>query len=477
MRRLLATVAALAVGIPATAVDSICAGEPAKAQDEVDDFARRLEGQNAAPAGQVFDRAAIQAALSADAALVGWLDFASEAKKTDADGEHWAFVLRAKGEPVVVRLRGSGAGGRWAEADTRLSCDLRAALQSPSSHWRSLAGCLRKQRFDPLAGHLEAHDGLPAVRQLIVLPSAALAGVPAEAFADGFTVSYALSGTLFARHRNQPKPQTVGLLALADPAFGGGEDCKWKPPPGTLLEIEGLRKLFAGASVKPLVLTGSQASEQRLNDLARTGKLGRYRFLHLATHGSVDDRFPLRSAIILSRDLLPGHGKQLDAGLPVLDGRLTAEEVLRQWHLNAELVTLSGWQSGLGKYERGEGFVGFAQALLLAGSRSVCLSLWKVDDTATALLMVRFYENLLGKRERLKGPMGKAAALTEAKAWLRGLTRNEAMKRAAKMSDGVVRGPGPQLPAAVVPVAGGKEDRPYAHPYYWAAFVLIGDPD
>jgi CHAT domain-containing protein len=68
-------------------------------------------------------------------------------------------------------------------------------------------------------------------------------------------------------------------------------------------------------------------------------------------------------------------GKQLEAGLPVFDGRLTAEEVLRSWHLDSELVTLSACQTALGKYERGEGFVGFAQALLLAGSRSVCLSL------------------------------------------------------------------------------------------------------
>jgi CHAT domain-containing protein len=169
--------------------------------------------------------------------------------------------------------------------------------------------------------------------------------------------------------------------------------------------------------------------------------------------------------------------------LPVFDGRLTAEEVLRQWHLNAELVTLSACQSALGKHEGGESFVGFAQALILAGSRSVCLSLWKVDDTATALLMERFYENLLGKREGLKEPMGKADALADAKAWLRGLSREEAMQRAANMSDGVARGKRPKLPAASVPevkvsdAAKTEVDRPYAHPYYWAAFVLIGDPD
>jgi CHAT domain-containing protein len=83
--------------------------------------------------------------------------------------------------------------------------------------------------------------------------------------------------------------------------------------------------------------------------------------------------------------------------------------VLEQWHLNAELVTLSACQTALGKYERGEGFVGFAQALILSGSRSVCLSLWKVDDAATALLMERFYQNLLGKREGLSSLLRPSA--------------------------------------------------------------------
>ncbi len=69
--------------------------------------------------------------------------------------------------------------------------------------------------------------------------------------------------------------------------------------------------------------------------------------------------------------------------------------------------------------------MGFTQALLMSGTRSVCLSLWKVDDTATALLMQRFYANLLGRRTGLTAPMPKAEALREAKTWLRGLRRSE----------------------------------------------------
>jgi CHAT domain-containing protein len=167
------------------------------------------------------------------------------------------------------------------------------------------------------------------------------------------------------------------------------------------------------------------------------------------------------------------------SGQPIPDGRLEAEEALQRWNLHCDLVTLSACQTALGKYERGEGFVGFAQSLILCGARSVCLSLWKVDDTATALLMERFYQNLLGKREGLDKPMAKAAALAEAKAWLRNLPREEAVKRAASLTEGVSRGKGAaKLSPLHVPATSAKaDDPPFAHPYYWAAFVLVGHAD
>jgi hypothetical protein len=278
----------------------------------------------------------------------------------------------------------------------------------------------------------------------------------------------------------EPAPQALAEKRQTDQwlaSRGSGED-KWERLPNTRYEVEALRDVFGRAGA--VVLLDSDASEQQLHDRATHSVLGKCRYIHLATHGEANDRFPLRSALILSQDRLPDPGKQLDAGRPVFDGELTAEEILQQWNLNADLVTLSACQTALGKYEGGEGFVGFAQALTLAGSRAVCLSLWNVNDTATALLMKRFYENMLGRRTGLKAPMTKAAALAEAKVWLRGLSPDEALKLTAKFTKGDVRGKGAERMELVQHVGSkenGPRDHPYSHPYYWAAFVLFGECD
>jgi CHAT domain-containing protein len=78
------------------------------------------------------------------------------------------------------------------------------------------------------------------------------------------------------------------------------------------------------------------------------GSLGKVRYLHLATHGTVNWTSPCRPAIILSRDRLPDPGKQLDAGRPVYTGRLTAAAVLWDWNLDADLVTQWACETGLG---------------------------------------------------------------------------------------------------------------------------------
>jgi CHAT domain-containing protein len=281
----------------------------------------------------------------------------------------------------------------------------------------------------------------------------------------------------------RPAPEAIAanreLSNVLVAARGGSED--FPPLPGTRSEVQALAQLFQ-ADHRPIrILLGSDASEPTLDRLAVAGELERYGFLHLATHGVIDEGAPARSAVILTQTGLPDPLEQALSHQPAFDGRLTVREIQRTWNLHAELVTLSACETALGREAGGEGFVGFTQALLISGARSVCLSLWKVDDTATALLMQRFYANLLGRHGGLTGPMAKAEALREAKAWLRGLRRPEVLALTAELSGGVARGKGaqgrqPVEPAAAVP-AGGDNDRPYAPPHFWAAFVLAGDPD
>src|SRR5262249_39141404 len=153
---------------------------------------------------------------------------------------------------------------------------------------------------------------------------------------------------------------------------------------------------------------GPDASEPTLEALRADGRLGSFAVIHLATHGRIDDRAPMRSRLLLSPVGLTDPATDPATDGPTYDGALTAGEVLGTWRLNAELLTLSACRSGLGRHGGGEGFVGFAQAFFLAGARSLVVSLWEVDDRATALVMARFYGNWLGKGPGPGRPMSKA---------------------------------------------------------------------
>ena len=308
--------------------------------------------------------------------------------------------------------------------------------------------------------------------------------IPVEVWRDGRSSRRDLApGKLGVVFDPRPAPEAIAanraINKVLVAARGGDDD--FAPLPGTRYEVEALARLFKSDDHPTRILLAADASEPELDRLAASGELGRFGFIHLATHGVIDEDVPRRSAVILTQTGLPDPLEQALRQKPIFDGRLSVREIQHGWGLKAELVTLSACETALGRDAGGEGFVGFTQALLMSGARSVCLSLWKVDDVATALLMQRFYANLLGRRPGLSGPMPKAEALREAKAWLRGLRRAEVLALTAELSRGVARGKGAKarLPddlAAAVP-AGEDNDRPYASPHFWAAFVLAGDPD
>jgi hypothetical protein len=233
--------------------------------------------------------------------------------------------------------------------------------------------------------------------------------------------------------------------------------------PGTRREVEALAALFPDG--RATTILGPWACESTVQGLARTGQLKGYRYLHFATHGESDPRFAYRTALILA----PDPDASADPMATETDGTITAEQMARTWELDADLVVLSACESGLGLAAGAEGYLGFAQPLFARGARSLVLSQWKVDDDATALLMSRFYRNLLGKPVGLTAPMPKAEALAEAKRWLRGADRSEVGSARAALP----RGPIVRREAVKAEPAA----HPYEDPIDWAGFVLVGAPD
>jgi CHAT domain-containing protein len=279
-------------------------------------------------------------------------------------------------------------------------------------------------------------------------------------------------GKLGAALHREPAPQALRQQRDFDTLLASRSRDEVKPLPGSRYEVKALQTLFTRAEV----LLGSDASEQRLDNLAAEGRLQAFRVLHFATHGQINPTTASRSALLVARDRLPDPLEQSRLGRKVYDGRLTVAAIASGWQLDADLVTLSACETALGPQGGGEGLLGFSQVLLHKGARSLLLSLWKVDDTATALLMSRFYEIWLGKREGLKKPLSKAEELREAKAWLRQLSAAERDRLAAHLVKGEMRG----TEVAASPVLRPKEEgvqTPYSHPRSWAAFILIGDAD
>jgi CHAT domain-containing protein len=321
---------------------------------------------------------------------------------------------------------------------------------------------------------------LRGIRNLILIPSPELMGLPLEAAAkdsdplgERFVVSYAPSATLFAWGRSRSAESRVNtrssgyrILALADPPFQkeqarqlvtgapqGATDrgtgfslAEVRPDQLPRLthsraEIEALRPFAAQGSS---LLLGTQCREEAIVKFALEGSLERFDLIHIATHTWVNRSFPERSALVLSQVDLADRRHALIQGERLYDGLISVAEVLREWKLNADLVSLSACQTGLGKKTGGEGYLGFAQAFLQKGARSLVVSLWSVDDQSTSLLFKRFYANLLTSSGDSRP--SKAEALQEAKAWL----------RKYETPDG---------------------RHPYSHPYYWAGFILLGDRD
>lgn len=448
--------------------------------------------------GQAFPLERVQAALAEGTALVGWVSGDVESKDVEGrDATLWAYVVGRSGPVTWVRV-GQKSRGVQGDSVTEAIHKLRQSLAFAAS-WQErvtdldAVGPAAEIVWQRLFAGLGPH--LTGIRSLVAVASGPILGVPLEALADSngtylgnqYSVSYVPSATVHTWLREesgQSRPaskrrsllvgdppftedhlagmkaagDTLGLhttlsgsapdAAMVRSALAGSEDALAKLPrlPWTREEVRAAAAVLPGA----VTLLGPDASELELLRLAQSKELRNFDVIHLATHAFVDDEMPERSALVFSQVGLPDPLGAAMAGVRIYDGLVSAKEIIREWPLSADLVTLSGCQTGLGMEVPGEGYVGLAQAFLQAGARSLLVSLWRVEDEATALLMRRFYENLTGAftDDRLghhRESMPKAEALREAKMWLREYVDEEGQRR-------------------------------FQHPVYWSGFILIGSP-
>jgi CHAT domain-containing protein/predicted negative regulator of RcsB-dependent stress response len=228
-----------------------------------------------------------------------------------------------------------------------------------------------------------------------------------------YAVRYEFSSGLILQKSSAKQMDAPSILLCAPVTFNSVE--QFSDLPSTESEVTDISALFASRKFASHLLLREKAAEKNI----KAEDLKQYSLLHFATHGVVDEKNPELSRI------------QLNAGVESEDGVLYAGEIYNL-ELNANLVTLSACQTGLGKISKGEGVIGLSRALVFAGARNCMVSFWKVADESTAQLMKNYYSILL------KSPRHNySATLQRAKLDLI------------------------------------SEDR-YASPFYWAPFILIG---
>lgn len=259
---------------------------------------------------------------------------------------------------------------------------------------------------------------ITAEQSVIIVPHSFLHFLPFQAlkstkgwWIEQHPISYALSGSTLPEQTmgNEMVPALQNVMALGNPDVND----KKLDLPGASIEVQGIKALYPTTQI----FTRKEASKVKvMSDGAKAS------ILHIAAHAMVDEIDPLHSYVLLSN---PSSVSGREGG------ELEALDLQNMKLSKTSLVTLSACNSGIGKIAKGDEFSGFKNAILLAGASRLLVSLWPVDDNATAALMTIFY---------------KAAAT---------MKPSTAMRRA-------------QLEL----IANNDTNSPFK----WAPFVLVGDP-
>jgi CHAT domain-containing protein/Tfp pilus assembly protein PilF len=434
------------------------------------ELARQIPELNLERRLHAADRRAVALALTAGVALVEFvrfdvLDFHAVPARRERPWQparYLAFVLPA-GEPDKVQMIPLG------EADPidRLIAEFRAWITCEVEEGRSQkvveepadtpapdeGSKLRAAVFDPLRRALGGRT------RLLLAPDGELTRLPfevlpnqtgGERLIDAYEMSYLTTGRDVLRFAAVTSVQPTDPVVAGDPDFdlGAAEADPARPCerlPGTRIEA---RRIAEKLQVPPWL--DGQVLEARLKQVRSP------RILHLSTHGfflthrgpehkpallgpatsRVVDRLAgvhLENPLLRSGLILAGYNTWRTGGqppAPAEDGMLTAEDVAGLDLLATELVVLSACETGLGEVRVGEGVFGLRRAFVVAGAKTLVMSLWKVPDQQTQELMIDFYQRLLA-----------------------GVPRAEALRQAQL-----------RLKAS------------YPDPYYWGAFICQGQP-
>ncbi len=275
----------------------------------------------------------------------------------------------------------------------------------------------------------------PLNQELIIVPDGILGHLPFEILLktkpeeshhfnshpyliNDHTIAYNFSATLWQLMRKK-QYHSNGLLSMA-PGFPSTltgniakvEERKLGPLLHNTAEVKAVQALLGGRKLGGTAATLSQFKQHAPN----------YRFIHLATHAQLEDRDIHYSFLAFS---------------PSLDSSVSDKLFIRDLYdlrLACDMVVLSACETGVGKWQSGEGIVSLARGFAYAGAKSIITSLWSANDRSTAQIMESFYTHLKD-----------------------GLSKKEALRQAK------------------LQFLSSQKDPLNTHPFYWATFVPIGD--
>lgn len=273
-------------------------------------------------------------------------------------------------------------------------------------------------------------------------------------------VSYAPSCQLLQHVQLRQRPRFQSLVAIQNPT----EDLFYAD-----MEVASIQNYFS--TERTTILRGIEADRDALD--TRIADVEEVNCLHFSCHGAFNLKTPANSCLLLNGAIV---NKKID-----LNKCLTLGDLFnKDFRLNqCRLVVLSACETGLiDSQNTSDEYIGLPSGFLYAGSSSVVSSLWTVDDLSTALLFVKFYENLQNYPELKQGEI--AITLNQALIWLRNLTSEEGEKFLQQIQpniDAMFQGKKDILKKSFLNGAKRRiqsTPKPFANPFYWAAFTAIG---